>query len=73
MVTLWLGPPGLEQSRAMGEAHQVGALDGAAGAPSSPCVLPFSSLFNLSSPPPSPKSFTSTCQFIIYLYEQLYK
>lgn len=52
-----VGSPRLEQceSRATGEALQVGALDGAAGAPSSPCVLTFSFfLFNLSSPPPLP-------------------
>lgn len=56
-MKLWLVPPRLEQyeSRATGEAHQMGALDGATGAPPSPCVLTFSPLFVLSFlPPPFP-------------------
>lgn len=53
VVKLWLVPPRLEQceSRATGEAHQVGALDGATGAPSSPCVLTFSPSSCLIFPP----------------------
>lgn len=55
-MKLCLVPPRLEryESRATGEAHQVGALDGATGAPPSPCVLTFSPLFVLSFLPPPP-------------------
>lgn len=46
-VRLWLVPPRQVrcESRATGEAHQEGALDGATGAPSPPFVLTFFLLF----------------------------
>lgn len=76
-VRLWLVPPRQVQceSRATGEAHHEGALDGATGAPSPPFVLTFSPLPVLSTFPPLPpsNSLRLTCHFIIYLYEYLYK
>lgn len=71
-VKLWLVPSRQVhcESRAMGEAHQEGALDGATGAPSPPCVLTFFSSscpINLSSPPPS-NALRSTCHFMKLLF-----
>lgn len=55
-VRLWLVPPRQVQceSRATGEAHREGALDGATGAPSPPFVLTFSPLPVLSTLSPLP-------------------
>lgn len=74
-VRLWLVPPRQVRckSRATGEAHQEGALDGATGAPSPPFILTFSHLPVLSTFPPLPFQLSQiNVSLLLFIYMNIY-